>query len=175
MLEPKLGGLGNFFLCQKFQQKFEEENAVAQKLHGWSCRVRSLPRKPHTCRKGVGLPLGSSTQPRILGSRHLPHATQSPFAFAFPTLRVQSELGAGEDESTATSRELSEAFHMLYSPSSDFHPSKFGGMWQEAKNYNKMELFWREKFFSSPFVKLSASRSKGKKNHPAIHQKGEKL
>lgn len=43
---------------------------------------------------------------------------QTPSSHA---LMVQLGLGAGRDESAASSSELSEAFHVFYSPTSDFH------------------------------------------------------
>lgn len=70
-----------------------------------------------------------------------------PFYFAFPTLMVQSGLGAGENESTASSSEISEAFCMLYSLSSDFHPiasSREHGAWQRITiklNYSGVRNF----------------------------------
>lgn len=124
---PKLGGLGNFSFPRNSSRNFKEKMPLLRRERGrgWSCRAGTnweFAKEMHACRRRVGLPFGSSTQTRILGRRLPTSQHPEPFCFAFPTLRVQSGLGAGEDESTASSSELSEAFRLLYSPSSDFHP-----------------------------------------------------
>lgn len=55
--------------------------------HGQRYRTRTsweFPKEMHVHWRCVGLPFGSSTQTRVLGSGHQTHTTQNPFTLHFP-------------------------------------------------------------------------------------------
>jgi len=82
----------------------------------------SLPRKSTLVEDVYSSLSGPAPRPRFWGAdTDLP--PPRALLLAFPTLVVSSGLGVGEEESPARSSQLSKAFCVLHSPSSDFHPT----------------------------------------------------